>query len=146
MNYEDYDEECEKIKAENETYLALFEEELRKKNLKEKTILRHCQNVKFYINTYLNYWKPQTMDVGCYQLYGFLGDFFIRKCLWSTPESIKSTAASIKKFYKCMLGHGKIEKESYKTLCEIIKDDMEDWQNECAIYNDPNQENPFMPW
>ena len=30
MDYENYEEECEKIKAENETCLALFEEELRK--------------------------------------------------------------------------------------------------------------------
>ncbi len=32
----------------------------------------------------------------------FLGEFFIRKCMWSTPGTIKRTAASIKKFYKFM--------------------------------------------
>ena len=73
----------------------------------------------------------------------FLGEFFIRKCMWSTPATIKSTAASIKKFYKCMLDHGKIEKGDYKFFCETVKVGMEDWQALCAQYNDPEEENPF---
>ena len=76
-------------------------------------------------------------------MHSFFGDFFIRKCMWSTPASIKSTAASLKKFYKCMLQHGYIDKESYDYLCFDIKENMEDWQEECAIYNDPDEPNPF---
>ena len=26
----------------------------------------------------------------------FLGDYFIRKCMWSTPSTVKTTAASIR--------------------------------------------------
>ena len=74
----------------------------------------------------------------------FLGYFFIRKCVWSTPATIKSTAASIKKFYKCMMEHGKIPKEDYERFCIEIRMGMEEWQNDCAIYNDPDAEDSFM--
>ena len=73
----------------------------------------------------------------------FLGDFFIRKCMWSTPSTIESTAVSIKKFYKCMMDHGKIEKRDYDFLCSEIKENMERWQEDCALFNDPDEPNPF---
>ena len=77
------------------------------------------------------------MQEGCgYEIDGFLGDFFIRKCMWSTPATIKSTAASIKKFYKSMQAHGYVDEESYRELCDEIKDSMEIWQEECEAYND----------
>ena len=73
----------------------------------------------------------------------FLGYFFIRRCMWSTPASIKSNASSFKKFYKCMMDHGKIEKSDYVDMCEYIKEKLPEWQADCAQYNDPDCENPF---
>lgn len=55
--------------------------------------------------------------------------------MWSTPETIKTSAASIKKFYKCMNKNSYVSKEDYKDLCDIIKEDMELWQKECEEYN-----------
>ena len=63
--------------------------------------------------------------------------------MWSTPGSIKSTATSIKKFYKCMLDYKKIEKDQYQLLCETIKENMEQWRFDCELYNDPGAVNPF---
>ena len=83
------------------------------------------------------------MEDGVGMIDSFLGNFFIRKCMWSTPSTIKSTAASIKKFYKCMLDHGNIKKKEYDYLCSEIKEGMEQWQADCAAFNDPDAENPF---
>ena len=66
--------------------------------------------------------------------------------MWSTPSTIKSTAASIKKFYKCMMEHGFIKKSDYDDLCDEIKENMEFWQEDCAAYNDPDADNPFDIW
>lgn len=55
---------------------------------------------------------------------GFLG-IFLRKCMWSTPGNIKTTATSIKKFYKSMLDHEKIKKEDYGHLCSEIRNCMD---------------------
>lgn len=143
-DYDDYVKECEKIEKENETYIELFYEALLEKQLTVKTINRHCNNVAFYLNTYLLREEPKPMKCGCYEIDNYLGNFFIRKCMWSTPSNIKTTSTSIKKFYQCMLEQGKIEKQDYLHLCDTIKGKMKEWQEECAIYNDPDEPNPFF--
>lgn len=125
------------IREKNNQYLEIFEEDLKTANLKQKTINNHLANVDFYINTYLLNYEPLEMAAGCgNEIQFFLGDFFIRKAIWSTPASIKSKAASIKKFYKSMMNHGYVDKESYSILCDDIKENMSEWQAESEAYND----------
>jgi hypothetical protein len=78
-----------------------------------------------------------------FKLDDFLGYFFIRKCMWSTPGTIKSTAASIKKFYSSMLQRGNIDESDYKELIETIKGNMDSWLEDCESYNNPDAPNPF---
>lgn len=130
----------------NETYLEEFKEDLlNNAALKEKTINRHYGNVGFYINTYLLKDEPLEMICGTDSSYidDFFGNFFIRKCMWSTPTSIKTTAASIKKFYKSMLQRGHIDKSNYNELMETIKYNMDFWLEDCALYNDPSASSSF---
>lgn len=143
MDFDFYENNCKNIIETNNQLLALFEEDLVQAGLASKTISRHLSNVDFYINTYLLREDACSMEYGVSMIDGFLGDFFIRKCMWSTPGNIKSTATSIKKFYKSMLGHGKITKRDFDHLCSEIKNDMETWQMNCEIYNDPDSPNPF---
>lgn len=144
MDYTEYENECKRIEKENEAYLELFQIALEKKGLTEKTIHRHLSNVEFYLNTFNVREEADHMPAGCYKLQDFFGYFFIRKCMWSTPGSIKSTSSSLKKFYKCMLENNKIDKDDYKVVTETIKDNMEEWIEICREYNDPDQINPFM--
>ena len=51
--------------------------------------------------------------------------------MWSTPATVKSTAASIKKFYNCMMENNIISKEDFNDLKVMIKDNMIYWQSEC---------------
>lgn len=138
----DYEQRCQEIRKENEELLELFAYDMR--NLSPRTINRHVSNVDLYINDFLLYDDIRTFDQGIYEIGNFLGEFFIRKCMWSTPATIKSTATSIKKFYKSMLDHKNIEKEDYDVLCCIIKENMDTWQSLCVTYNDPDEENPFF--
>lgn len=144
MDYEMYEQRCTEIRKVNSKMLEIFEQDLKNAGLQVKTIRRHLSNVDFYINDFLLYRDALPMEKGVLEIGMFLGDFFIRKCMWSTPGTIKTTAASIKKFYKSMVDHGKIEKDDYAWLCRTIKDEMEEWQSDCARYNDPLEENPFM--
>ena len=100
MDYDQYLEECKKIKERNYLLLDLFKDDLIQSGLKDKTISRHLSNVEFYINEFLLYRDAYPMEEGLNMLDDYLGDFYIRKCLWSTPGNIKSTAASIKKFFE----------------------------------------------
>lgn len=136
MNYELYEKQCKKQQEENKIYLDIFEKDLINTGLTNKTIKKHVSNVELYINDYLLREAPLKMEEGCGSIIDmFLGYFFIHKCLWSTPGTIKTTAASIKKFYKCMYEHGYVSKEDYNDLCSIIKESMELWQDECAEFN-----------
>ena len=143
FDYENYEIECERIRASNNELLEMFKNDLELAGLSEKTIRSHISNVDFYINEYLLCEDVHPMEDGVGMVDSFLGYFFIRKCMWSTPSTIKSTAASIKKFYKCMLDHGKIQKAEFDYLRSEIKENMENWQADCAMYNDSDEENPF---
>ncbi|MCD8013835.1 MAG: hypothetical protein LUG99_11775 [Lachnospiraceae bacterium] len=141
FNFEEYEAQCEKIRQENEVLLEEFAKSM--SGLSRKTVNQHISNVNFYLNDYLLYEDAQSFREGVYSLDDYLGYFFIKKCMWSTPGTIKSTAASIKKFYKLMLDQKRIEKTDYEFLCEDINDNMEQWQEDCAQYNDPSAESPF---
>lgn len=143
MDYQAYEIACEKIREENKQYLGLFQAELKAASLSDKTIQRHLSNVDLFINDFLLYEEPVPMKDGCGHVELFLGDFYIRKCMWSTPGNIKTTAASLKKFYKCMADHGKVKKEEYNWLCETIKNELEQWQADCARFNDLDEDDPF---
>ena len=144
MDWEEYEKKCDEIREQNKLYLKVFAEDIR--GLSPKTINRHLGNVDFYLNVYLPREDALTMEEGLNYVDSYLGYYFIRKCMWSTPATIKSTAASIKKFYKCMVEHGFIKKEGYDYLCSVIKEDMEQWQADCAAYNDLDADNPFDIW
>ena len=133
--YEDYEKDCERIRKENESYLKIFETELKKKGLTEKTIKNHLGNVELYINEYLLREDALSMENGLCGLDSFFY-FFIHKCMWSTPSSVKGMAASLKKFYKCMADQGKVDADEYIVFADEIKENVPVWQEECADYND----------
>lgn len=109
---------------------------LKKKELSNKTIGRHVGNVSLYLNDYLNHYEGEDMVAGCHSVGDFLGDWFIRKTMWSSTATIKSTAASIKKFYNCMLEKRNIDKSDYQLFCQIIKDEMPSWLSAMEEYED----------
>lgn len=141
LEYEEYEKKCEEIRLINGELLELFASDL--ENLSPKTVRKHVSNVDFYINDYLLYEDALTFDYGTDRIDDFLGYFFIRKCTWSTPETIRSTAASIKKFYECMVEHGKIERERYDYLCDEVKTRMPKWQSDCAQFNNVEEDSSF---
>ena len=53
MDYEQYLKICQSIQETNDLLLELFEEDLVKSGLKEKTINRHLSNVDFFLNEFL---------------------------------------------------------------------------------------------
>ena len=135
MDYSNYEKEVERMKEKNSEYLKKFKGWLKKKGLADKTIKQHLSNVDLYINDFLNYYEVTEMKDGCYMLDGFLGDWFVHKCMWSSVNSIKQNAASIKKFYACMSEVGYIQKKDYEYLCCDIKESMEDWIKNMEIYD-----------
>ncbi len=145
-SYEQYEEECKKIRKENEKLLIDFGKWLSDKNLSEKTTRKHLANVDFYINEYLLYEDVIEAADGVSGIGMFLGYWFIRKAMWASKTSIKESAASLKQFYQFMLEKGKIPKESFERLKERIKDDMPEWLATLERYDNPDIEDPEEIW
>lgn len=85
--YEQYEKECEEIRAENAKLLDLFQSALEAKGLSERTIRRHVDNADLYINDYMLREDAVHMEDGLGYLDSFFY-FFIHKCMWSTPGFI----------------------------------------------------------
>ena len=143
LNLEEFEQKQNEVQTANAKYLVGFQKWLSKNALSEKTIRTHVDNADFYINDFLCYYDAYDVQHGCYQIDSFLGDWFIRKAMWSSCSQIKSNAASIKKFYTYLLEKDIIELEDFDFLCKTIKAKMPDWQKKMMKYNEMLYEDDY---
>lgn len=104
--------------------------------MSDKTIKKHVENIDFFINDFLTYYEPVQACEGIVKVNEFLGDWFIRKAMWSTKTSILSNIASFKKFYQYMLSIKEINKEDLKFLKDTIRKEKEYWIEAVERYNE----------
>ena len=135
-NYKDWEKKVEANHKRNDKFIQEFEEWLNQKGFAKKTIRKHINNASLYINDYLNYYYAEKMEDGVYSVHGFLDGWFIEKCLWSSRNSLKETAASIKKFYECMREKEHVKKDDYKSLCREIKDNMDEYLEQMDAFDE----------
>jgi hypothetical protein len=142
-----YDDDCEKIRDENEKLLKEFGVWLEASKLVPKTVKGHVSNVDFYINEFLLYEEPvQQAQDGIYGVRMFFGYWFIKKASWATPASIKSNAASLTKFYTFLLGKGLVDQEALDEWKAQIKEEMPEWVATMKRYDDPSIEDMDEVW
>lgn len=135
-NYKDWEKKVEANHKRNDKFIQEFEEWLNQKGFVKKTIRKHINNASLYINDYLNYYDAEKMEDGIYSVHGFLDGWFIEKCLWSSRNSLKETAVSIKKFYECMSEKEYVSTDDYKSLCREIKDNMNEYLEQMDAFDD----------
>jgi len=135
-DYAQYEIECEKIRESNEGLLDDFSTWLRRSGLSSKTIKKHTENVDFYINEFLLYEDAQEPQEGVHSVGMFLGYWFIKKAMWASAASIKSNAASLKKFYTFLQERGLVSEDDLDLMKETIKEEMPEWLATLARYDD----------
>ena len=140
MNYDEYEKQVAHINKENEKYLAVFQQALEEQHLSPKTIRNHVFNMDLYLNDYLSYEEPTTMQEGCQQALSFFTWFYPRKCLFSSKANAKQMMGSLRKFYKIMLAKGFIEKEDYTSLAEDLKEHKDEY---LSCYDDDEDTSYF---
>ena len=136
MTETDFEAECNAIRQQNDVLLEQFALWLSKSGLSEKTVLKHVDNVAFYINDYLLRDEPTQPEDGVDHIGWFLGEWFIRKALWASKTTVKGNAASFKKFYGFMLEQGRIDDEALDELKQEIKEEMPDWLENLRRFDD----------
>ena len=135
-DYDKYEEDCRKIRKANNGILDEFEAWVKSLGLSEGTASKHVSNIDFYINEYLLYEEATEAKDGVDKVGMFLGYWFIRKAMWANQSSIRSNAASLKKFYTFLQEKGLIEKEDLIDLKQTIKEDMPEWLATLERYDD----------
>lgn len=125
--YEKYENACKAIRKDNERLLGEFEAWLQSSGLSKSTIKKHVSNTDFYINEFLLYEDATEAKDGAHAAGMFFGYWFIKKAIWASQTSIKSIAASLKKFYTFMYEKGLIDKEELIDLKQMIKEGMPEW-------------------
>ena len=124
----------EQIEKDNEKLLAGFEQWLIDAGLSDATIGRHVDNISFFLEHFLQYYEPVDARAGADYVAEFLGDWFIRKAMWSSEASIKGNAASLKKFYTFLAERGEVERQVVKNLNQTIKAGMPVWLDSMREY------------
>lgn len=140
MDFEKYEQDCEKIRKDNEQLLNEFDAWLKLSGLSEKTIDKHVSNIDFYVNEFLLYDDTTEAKDGVYDIGMFLGYWFIRKAMWASRSHIKGNAASLKKFYTFLEEKGMIDQEALIDLKKTIKERMPEWLETMDRYDDPSIE------
>ena len=135
--YEEYESQCKLIREENKALLDAFESWILYKGLSESTASKHRENIDFYTNEFLLYETPKRAVEGVNEVGAFLGYWFIRKAMWANEASIKSNAASLKKFYDFLKDRGEINLEDVKNMKTRIKEDLPEWIATMKRYDDP---------
>ena len=134
--YKEYEKACGQIRQENAQLLDDFVLMLRSQRLAPRTISKHRDNVDFFINEFLLYTDAKRPSDGIGEVDVFLGDWFIRKAMWSTPRSIKTNATSLYRFYAFLAASGKVTLAELADLKETIALHLPEWQARCERYND----------
>jgi hypothetical protein len=137
-DYEEYEKACKQIRHENEQLLDGFVALLRSQRLSTRTIRTHRENVDFFINEFLLYEGAKRPADGIDEIGTFLGDWFIRKAMWSTPRAIKSSATSLFKFYCYLAALDRITLADLAALKATIAIHLPKWQDRCERYIDPS--------
>lgn len=126
----------EKLLRENKEFLEGFKKYLEEQNLTTRVINNHYGNVELFIEDYLVYYQEESAKNGFRYIDCFLGDWIIEKCAFANTSYIKSSATSIKKFYKYMLEQKLISKNDYDDLVDIIKKNMDKWLDTLNRYDE----------
>lgn len=122
-----WEQACRKIRKENQQLLDQFANCLAAKGLGEKTIRDHVSNVDLYINEYLLYYEAIPAAHGVASAGEFFGDWFIRKAMWASENSIKKTATGLKKFYQFLFTLGRVKADDVQDLRDVLRDEMPRW-------------------
>ena len=141
--HEQYEQAGQALREENASLLEEFDSWLRTKGLSDRTVKRHCDKIDFYINEFLLYEDITPPAKGVDEIGMFLGYWFIRKAMWASQSSMRSYAASLRKFYQFMVERGSVDQEALNELNVRIKEDMPEWLETLRRYDDPSIKDPF---
>ena len=123
----DYDKEFDKVRKRNKEILEIFNKDL--SSLSDKTRKGHIDNASLFLEDFFYMEGLEDVVEAAAYVPSFFS-FFIDKCVWAAPSSVKSLARSMKKFYSSMEKNGLVEKKECDLVLETIKENLDEWVEE----------------
>lgn len=116
------------ISSPNDRYHRLFLRSLDEEGLSDKTRNAHGRNIEHFLFGYLDRETGMGAPEGIEMVPDFLGDYWLDTD-YDLPSisAYKSMISSLKKFYKCLLDNGEIERELYRDMLDSVKANQQDW-------------------
>jgi site-specific recombinase XerD len=145
-DYDKYERACKRIRKDNAKLLYGFDQWLSAKGLSEKTIEQHVRNVDFYIDAFLLYSDAVPAKEGTSEVWSFFGNWFIRKTLWASQNSMRQIGVSLKRFYTFMHEQGQIDADALADLKETVKEEMPNWLALLRQHDDVDSTDPLARW
>lgn len=125
--YEVWEKEMNKLKRINAKILLEFEDYLKSKSLKSTTIKKHIFDIEVYAKAFLLNNELIPIEEGVLYIDDYLGDYFVRKVVWSSKAVIRRNIVSFKKFYTFLNEKGLVSNENLQEMKEVIKCEQKDW-------------------
>ncbi len=122
-DYAKYERASKRIRKDNAKLLDAFDQWLAAKGLSEKTIEQHVRNVDFYINTFLLYSDAVPAKEGASAIWSFFGNWFIRKKLWTSQNSMRQIGVSLKRFFT----FNKPQPKKSRTIPPVFRHPLMGW-------------------
>jgi site-specific recombinase XerD len=132
---DDEEKEREAIRKENAKLLKQFKTWLESSGTSQATVRKHCGNLEFYLNHFLLHSDTLTAEEGISKVGEFLGWWFIRKAMWASKSSIKSSATSLSKFYTFLVEKGLVKPEELADLKQQVKAELPEWLEALERYD-----------
>lgn len=125
----------------NEEHLAHFTNDLiLKKKMGKKKAHEHADRLRFFGNEYLlNYGEGDLVE-GVSSFPSFVGDWFIRKCMWSDASSVEANVESFRLWLRLLEESKWISPEELMNLHQCLDQNLEVWCLRARFYNDSEWE------
>lgn len=133
-DYEQHEKDQKAAEKHNNLVIADFRKYLENKSLKSTTVNKHVYNIRFYANYYLLRYEIIPVEEGALNIGYFLGDFFIRKAMWSRPSAVKGNISSFKKFYTFLNEIKMLSNEDLREMKQLIREEKDDWMEASEAY------------
>lgn len=138
---EDYEDMVQRLNKQNEKILADFTNftvgEQKKGKIK---INKAAELLSFFGNDYLTNYEGHDILEGLECFPSFIGDWFIRKCMWSDEKSLVENLDAFDLFLNYLKDTNLVPSSRLSNLKEHLAEDRERFLLRVRFYNDQNVE------
>lgn len=98
----------------------------------------HVDRIGFFASVFLLDYQDKSLAEGYDEIDAYLGDWFIRKTMFSDFGTFEANIASFRKFYEYLLSAGHLDQAGYQELLTLIETSAPVWLRHLERYNNPD--------